>query len=141
MKVLIENEAGSHIKHLYDEQTFQLKSTCIVQRAYPFPYGFIIGTQSGMCLDCFLLTHKPIRSGEIVKAEPIGMFEQIENGQEDHNILAVRTGEQFEVTRELQDKLREFVLNVFADVPGKSMRVGSFLSKDTALKLIKASQR
>jgi hypothetical protein len=58
MKVLIENEAGSSTKHLYDEQTFQLKSTRTVQRPYPFPYGFIIGTQSGdgMCLDCFLLT-------------------------------------------------------------------------------------
>src|SRR5947208_1189948 len=47
MRVLIENEAGSRTKHLYDEQTFQLKSTRTVQHPYPFPYGFIIGTQSG----------------------------------------------------------------------------------------------
>jgi inorganic pyrophosphatase len=138
MKVLIENEAGSLIKHLYDERTFKLMSTRRVQRAYPFPYGFIIGTESGdgMCLDCFLLTRDAITSGEIVEAEPIGMFEQIEDGKEDHNILAVPAGEQFELTAEVQDILRDFVMNVFADVPGKSMTVGRFLSKEEALSLI-----
>ena len=44
MKVLIENEAGSKVKHLYDEMTFKLMSTRKLQRAYPFPYGFVIGT-------------------------------------------------------------------------------------------------
>jgi inorganic pyrophosphatase len=138
MKVLIENEAGSSIKHLYDERTFTLKSTRIVRCAYPFPYGFIIGTRSGddMCLDCFLLTESVVRSGEILEVEPIGMFEQIEDDREDHNILAVRFGELFEVTLEVQERLRAFVLNVFADVPGKRMSVGRFLGKEAALALI-----
>jgi len=142
MKVLIENEAGSKVKHLYDEMTFKLMSTRKVQRAYPFPYGFVIGTRSGdgMCLDCFLLTREAIPSGEIVEAEPIGMFEQIEDGKEDHNVLAVRAGEAFDVTPDVQDTLRGFVMNVFADVPGKSMTVGRFLGKDDALALIAASQ-
>jgi inorganic pyrophosphatase len=143
MKVLIENEAGSSTKRLYDEQTFQLKSTRTVQRPYPFPYGFIIGTQSGdgMCLDCFLLTRASIRSGEIVNVEPIGMFEQIEDSQEDHNILVVLAGEEFEVTPAIEEKLRTFVLHVFADVPGKSMRVGRFLGKEAAWELITASRK
>jgi inorganic pyrophosphatase len=142
MKVLIENEAGSSVKHHYDELTFKLMSARKVQRPYPFPYGFIVGTRSGdgMCLDCFLLTHEAIPPGEIVEAEPIGMFEQIEDGKEDHNILAVRAGEVFDVTPDVQDTLRAFVLNVFADVPGKSMTVGRFLGKDAALALIAASQ-
>jgi hypothetical protein len=67
------------------------------------------------------------------------MFEQIEDGKEDHNILAVRAGEGFELTPAVQDKLRSFVLNVFADVPGKSMTAGGFLGKDEALDLIAAS--
>jgi len=142
MRVLIENEAGSRIKHLYDERSFKLLSTRTVRCAYPFPYGFIIGTQSGdgMCLDCFLLTSEFIRSGEIVEAEPIGMFEQIEDGQEDHNILAVPPGEGFDLSVDVQDKLREFVLNVFADVPGKRMTVGRFLGKEAALSLIAATR-
>jgi len=142
MKVLIENEAGSQTKHLYDEHTFKLQSTRTVQRAYPFPYGFVIGTQSGdgMCLDCFLLTRNLLRSGEIVDAEPIGLFEQIEDGQEDHNILAVRSGERFEITPDVQDELRDFVLNVFADIPGKRIAVGRFLGKEAALSLIAATR-
>jgi len=141
MKVLIENEAGSAIKHLYDEQTFKLKSARAVLRPYPVPYGFIIGTRSGdgMCLDCFLLTEEAVPTGTIVDAQPIGMFEQIEDGKEDHNILAIRRGEKFELTSGVKDALREFVLNVFADVPGKSMRVGRFLGKQAALDLIAAS--
>lgn len=138
MKVFIENEPGSKVKHLYDEHMFILKSTRAVQRAYPFPYGFIIGTQSGdgMCLDCFLLTKDVIRSGTIVDAEPIGMFEQIEDGQEDHNILAIRTGEPFELTTDDQERLRDFVLNVFGDVPGKRISVGRFLGTEAAQSLI-----
>jgi inorganic pyrophosphatase len=141
MKVLIENEAGSLIKHRYDECTFKLMATRRVQRAYPFPYGFVVGTRSGdgMCLDCFLLTSKAIASGEMIEAEPIGMFEQVEDGKEDHNILAVQAGEEFELDLAVEDVLRDFVMNVFADVPGKSMTVGRFLGRDDALALIERS--
>ena len=141
MKVLIENEAGSLIKYRYDECTFKLMATRRVQRAYPFPYGFIVGTRSGdgMCLDCFLLTQKALSSGEMIEAEPIGMFEQVEDGKEDHNILAVQAGDEFEVDLAVQDALRDFVMNVFGDVPGKSMTVGRFLGKDAALALIARS--
>jgi len=143
MRVLIENEAGSQTKHLYDEQSFKLLSTRTVRLAYPFPYGFIIGTRSGdrMALDCFLLTNGVIGSGEIVEAEPIGMFEQIEDDEQDHNILAVLFGESFDVTAQVQDTLRNFVLNVFADIPGKRMAVGRFLGRESALSLIAASTR
>jgi inorganic pyrophosphatase len=141
MKVLIENEAGSKIKYRYDECTFKLMATRKVQRAYPFPYGFVVGTRSGdgMCLDCFLLTHEDVPSGEMVEAEPIGMFEQTEDGKEDHNILAVRAGEKFDLTIPVQEALKDFVMNVFADVPGKSMAVGRFLGKEEALALIARS--
>ena len=88
-----------------------------------------------MCLDCFLLTQKTISSGEMIEAEPIGMFEQIENGKEDHNILAVQAGEEFELDLAIQDALRDFVMNVFAAFR-KSMTVGRFLGKDDAVALI-----
>jgi hypothetical protein len=69
------------------------------------------------------------------------MTEQIEVGKKDHNILAVRTGDSCELTPAIQDKLRDFVLNVFADIRGKSMRVGRFLGKQEALDLIVASPK
>jgi inorganic pyrophosphatase len=142
MKVFIENEAGSNIKHLYDEQTLALRSTRTVARAYPFPYGFIIGTQSGdgMCLDCYLLTREDIPSGTTVDAEPIGVLEQIEDGQEDHNILAVQPGEHFELTPAVETQLRDFVLNVFGDIPGKRITVGHLLDRTAALSLIAAAR-
>ena len=93
-----------------------------------------------MCLDCFLLTKDVIRSGEIVNAEPIGMFEQIEDDQEDHKILAVRPGKNFALTSEVQTTFKDFVLNVFADVPGKRMTVGRFLGREAALSLLEASR-
>ena len=58
------------------------------------------------------------------------MFEQIEDEKEDHNILAVRTGQRFEVTTQVGNTLREFVLNVFVDVPGKSICVARLLPHD-----------
>jgi inorganic pyrophosphatase len=94
-----------------------------------------------MCLDCFLLTRKDIPSGTLVEAEPIGLLEQIEDGKEDHNILAVQPGEHFELTPEVEAQLRDFVLNVFADVPGKRIAVGRLLDKAAALSLIAATRR
>ena len=98
MKVFIENEAGSNIKHLYDEKKFELHDTMQVARAYPFPYGFILNTtgEDGDNLDVFVLTNKTLKTGEIVEVEIIGLMEQFEKswgpdkGKEemDHNIIA-----------------------------------------------------
>jgi hypothetical protein len=60
--------------------------------------------------------------------------------EEDHNILAVRSGERFEITPDVQDELRDFVLNVFADIPGKRIAVGRFLGKEAALSLVAATR-
>jgi len=53
LRVFIENEAGSRRKNIYDERTVTYLRTVDVSRAYPFPYGFVIGTRSGDCVDCF----------------------------------------------------------------------------------------
>ena len=58
-----------------------------------------------------------------MEAEPIGLFEQIEDDQEDHNILAVQRGERFDLTTDVQKELTDFVLNVFADVSRKRILV------------------
>jgi inorganic pyrophosphatase len=53
-KVFIENEQGSDRKNHHDEKTLTLLRSETVSRAYPYPYGFIIGTANadGDCLDC-----------------------------------------------------------------------------------------
>ena len=94
MHVLIENEAGSRAKNTYDERTLAFVRSAEVSAAYPFPYGFAIGTRSGDgdAVDCFVLTDKPLASGSIVECEPLALLEQIEDGEIDHKVLAALAG-------------------------------------------------
>ncbi len=63
MRVLIENEAGSRTKNTYDERTLAFVRSAQVSAAYPFPYGFAVGTKSGDgdAVDCFVLTDEPLK--------------------------------------------------------------------------------
>lgn len=142
MKVFIENEANSDQKNIFDEKTLEYKKTYIVSRKYPFPYGFIPETTSGDgdCLDCFVLTNRPLAKGAMVEAEPIGLMEQIEDGEEDHKILAVLPGEDFELTDIVKAQLKEFTEHVFDHKEGKKMCVGNFYDKDKALEALADSQ-
>lgn len=142
MKIFIENEAGSDQKNIFDEKTLEYKKTYIVSRKYPFPYGFIPETTSGDgdCLDCFVLTNKPLAKGTMIEAGPIGLMEQIEDGEEDHKILAVLPGEDFELTDIVKTQLKEFTEHVFDHKEGKKMRVGNFYDKDKALETLADSQ-
>ncbi len=138
LKVFIENESGSNQKNLYNEKTLKYKKTVTVSRKYPFPYGFILGTTSGDGdnLDCFIITEKKLKSGQTVECEPIGMMEQIEDGKEDHNILARLFGDEVVIDEEIKSQLTEFVSHVFDHKVGKVIMIGQFLSKDEALKYI-----
>lgn len=138
MKVFIENEAGSDQKNIFDEKTLEYSRTRTVSALYPFPYGFLLDTTSGDGdnLDCFVLTKKPLKSREIVEVEPIGMFEEIEDGEEDHKILAVLPGEIWEIDENLEQTFRDFSAKVFSHLPGKKKTVGRFLGKENALQLI-----
>lgn len=148
MKVFIENEAGSDQKNLYNEKTLEYKKTVTVSRKYPYPYGFILNTTSGDGdnLDCFIITDKELKSGQVVECEPIGLMEQIEtawekskNGieEEDHNVLAILPNEKVEIDDSVKEKLREFISHVFDHLPNKKVRVGNFLDRDSALRYIK----
>ena len=132
--VFVQNEAGSDRKNYHDEKTLECKSTKQVSRPYPYPYGFIIGTTAGDGgnLDCFVITSQPLRTGQALECEPIGLMEQIEDGEEDHNVLAIPVGETLRITPEIERILTEFVMNVFAHVEGKQMRVGRFLNAQEA---------
>ena len=46
VQVFIQNEAGSNQKHHHNEKTLEWKRVAKVSRAYPFPYGFIVGTSA-----------------------------------------------------------------------------------------------
>ncbi|MEX0599432.1 MAG: inorganic diphosphatase [Rhodothermales bacterium] len=137
--VFIQNVAGSTTKHRHDEKMLELQSTEQVSRAYPFPYGFVIDTAAddGLNVDCFVITERRLRSGQIVECEPIGLMEQIDAGAEDHNVIARLPDEHVEITSELQDTLIEFARGVFEHVPDKPIEVGRFLDAEAALEHIR----
>ena len=134
MKIFVQNEAGSNLKNYHDEKTLEWKRRVEVSRAYPYPYGFVIGTTGadGCNVDCFVLTPEPIRTGEAVECEVIGLMEQIEDGEADHNVLAVPRGQPFHVSFEVRSRLADFVSHVFEHVEGKQIRVGQFLGAEAA---------
>jgi inorganic pyrophosphatase len=141
MKVFIQNEAGSSQKNYHDEKTLEWKSVVPVSRCYPFAYGFVIGTSSadGCNLDCFVITQQKLKMGQVVECEPIGLMEQVEDGKEDHNILAALKSEDVAIDREVQAMLTEFVCHVFDHVEGKQIRVGRFLGPREAMAHLEAS--
>ncbi len=104
MKVFIQNEAGSFVKNYHDEKTLEYKRAARVSRAYPFPYGFILNTTAddGLNVDCFVLTRTALRTGQIVECDPVGLMEQMEDGKEDHNVLAVIRGEDKPLDRKIK---------------------------------------
>ena len=145
IKVFIENETGSDQKNIYNEKTLQYKKTVIISRGYPYPYGFILNTTGGDGdnVDCFVLTKKKLKTGEIIKCKPIAIMKQIESSstkpgveEEDHNILAVLEDETFEIDDTLKDKLSEFVSHAFDHLPDKKVKVGNFLDEKKAIEYI-----
>lgn len=135
MRVFIENEAGSFVKHLHDEKTLRLRGTAQVSRAYPFPYGFVLETsaEDGDNVDCFVLTSQPLSAGQIVECEPIAMMEQVEDGAVDHNILAALPGEELTLDHETRQILVDFAKHVFEHIPGKQMKIGEFRDREAAI--------
>jgi len=140
-EVFVENESDSDQKNIYNEKTQEYIKTVTVSRKYPYAYGFLLDTTSGDGdnLDCFVITEQPFKTGSIVEVEPIGLMEQIDDGEEDHNILAVPVGEVAAVNDEVKEKLTDFIDHVF-DHLDKTVEVGRFLGIDAALSEIEKTQ-
>ena len=141
MRVLIENEAGSRRKNTYDETSLLWLKAEDVSAAYPFPYGFVVGTKAGDgdAADCFILTARNLASGTIADCEPVGLLEQVEDGEVDHKVLAVLPGETFALDQ-AEPALRAFVNSVFAHVPGKQMTIGRLLDRQAAEAYLRTSR-
>ncbi len=134
LRVFIENEAGSDIKHHYDEDTYKVLRTERVGAEYPYPYGFVPGTLApdGDAADCFVITHRALRSGAVVDCEPIALLEQTEGGQTDHNVLAVIAGEPIPDLAEVRATISRFIEQFRAGVPGGEGVPGGLLEVEDA---------
>lgn len=134
MQVFIENQAGSRRKNIYDERTLKHLRTVDVSASYPYPYGFVIGTTSGDgdAVDCFVLSSQPVVAGTTLECDPIGLLEQVEDGEIDHKVLAVPAGTSATIDETVVAALKEFVSGVFSHVPDKRMEIGRLLGKEAA---------
>ncbi len=141
MQIFIENEAGSDQKNLFNEKTLEYRKTVTVSAKYPFPYGFLLNTTSGDGdnLDCFVLTKTPLKSSQILEVEPIGMFEEMEDGEKDPKVLCVLKGDSWNLDEEIQQTFKDFTKKVFSHLPNKKKEIGRFLGKEEALRLIEKS--
>jgi inorganic pyrophosphatase len=139
LKVFVQNEAGSNQKNIYNEKTLEYIRTETVTGVYPYPYGFILGTTSGDedNLDCYVITEKHLKTGQIVDCEPIGIMEQTEDNEVDNNIIAVLSDEIEDEKNIVDDKLKsrltDFTMHAFDHIKGKKMTVGRFLGKEDAI--------
>lgn len=138
--VFVENEAGSDIKHHYDEATLSVKRTERVGAAYPFPYGFVPETLApdGDAVDCFVLTDRALPTGTTVEALPIAFVEQTEAGSIDNNVLAVLPGESVPDLNAAVERIAAFIEEFRAGDPDRVSRVGRMLGGDEAIAYIAA---
>jgi inorganic pyrophosphatase len=138
MRVFVQNEAGSFVKNYHDEKTLEFKGTAQVSRAYPFPYGFILNTTAddGLNVDCFVLTEAALHTGQVVECDSVGLMEQIEDGKEDHNVLAVIRGGEERLDSKIKEVLVEFVSHVFDHVAVKKISAGVFRSRECAIEYV-----
>lgn len=70
-------------------------------------------------MDCYIITDTKFEVGSIVECEPVGVLEQFDVDGEDHNILAVVSGEQREVDKNVKKKILEFHEHFYDDRPEK----------------------
>lgn len=138
IKVFVQNEAESDLKHTYDEKSLTYLSSQRVSCPYPFPYGFILNTTSddGDNLDCFVITSRRLTRGTVVSCQPVGVLEQIEDGLADHNVLAVLPDENLAIDADIVERLKQFIMHVFAHVPDKTIEVGRLLDERSAFEII-----
>ncbi|HET7804399.1 MAG TPA: inorganic diphosphatase [Pseudolabrys sp.] len=134
MQVFIENQAGSRRKNIYDVRTLRHLRTVDVSASYPYPYGFVIGTVSGDgdAVDCFVLTSEQFTAGTTLDCDPIGLLEQVEDGEVDHKVLAAPTGASVTIDDAVIAALKEFISRVFSHVPDKRMEIGRLLDRHAA---------
>jgi inorganic pyrophosphatase len=142
IKVLIQVEASSSARNIYNEKTLEFIETRQGIHPYPYPYGFIPGTnaEDGDCVDCYVITHDILKAGTIVDCEIIGLLEQDEDGEIDHKILAAIPGQKVEVNTALAQELSDFIQLIFSNAPEMTVKVGEFLPREEALKHIQKFQ-
>jgi inorganic pyrophosphatase len=140
--MFIQVEAGSCDRNIYNEKTLEYIKTNHGSHPYPYPYGFIVGTnaEDGACVDCYLITKNKVEAGSIVECEPVGLLEQHEDSEIDHKVLAVLPGEGTQLDPLIVEELQIFIKKIFSEHPDMNVRVGPVHSREAALQHLQESE-
>ncbi len=141
IQVLIQVAAGSCDRRIYNERTLEYLGTRAGSHPYPYPYGFVVGTnaEDGACVDCYLITNDKVEAGSIVECEPVGLLLQDEGGEMDHKVLAALPGQDATIGPELFEVLQGFLSSIFASADVE-IRVGPILPREAAVNYLQNSR-
>ena len=142
IKVVVQIEAGSCERWLFNERTLEPKGKFFMRLPFPYPYGFVLGTSAadGDCVDCYIITKDKLMGGSIVDCEPVGLLEQDEDGEVDHKVLAALPGGDVVMDQKLLDELRSFIYELVSPYPDSHVQIGRILPQGAALKHLKEYQ-
>lgn len=130
LKAFIEISKNSYYKYELCKISDQLILDRPIGQSIPANYGFIPNT---LCddndpLDVFVITKWPVIQSSSVKIEIIGMFECIDNGQNDPKLVAQLKDEQY------ASKLEINRIETYLKTYKNGFEVIKFVSKEEALK-------
>ncbi len=95
--VVIEISKGSKMKYELDKETGMLKLDRVLHTSthYPANYGFIPRTyaEDNDPLDALVLCSEQIVPMTLVKCYPIGVISMMDNGANDHKVVAIPFGD------------------------------------------------
>lgn len=143
MQVFIEAERNSPIRTRHNEQTLELLQTFSVSKPYPFAYGFILGTATSArdALDCFVVTHRPVKIGDSIACQPVDAFIQHEDEEEDVKVIAVDAENPPEVDlSQTVDLIQAFIIEIFNNAPEIRISFSALFGKEKTIQVIQAAQ-
>ncbi len=149
--VMVEIPRGSRNKYEYDyeEERFYLDRMLFSSVHYPTDYGFIPKTlaEDGDALDALVIVGEATFPGCYIRVEPVGVFEMWDEKGPDQKVLCVPVSDpQWNWVQQLDDVphhlLKEIThfFEVYKDLEKKETKVGDWLGKEAALKIVAEAQ-
>lgn len=149
--VMVEIPRGSRNKYEYDSETkrFYLDRMLFSSVHYPADYGFIPETlaEDGDELDALVIVGEATFPGCLIRVEVVGAFEMWDEKGPDQKILCVPVSDpQWNWVESLEDVpphlLKEIThfFQVYKDLEKKKTKVGDWLDKDEAMRIVAEAQ-
>jgi inorganic pyrophosphatase len=147
---VIEISAGTRNKYELDKKTGLLRLDRVIYSSvmYPADYGFIPQSywDDDDPLDVLVIGRYPAVPLTIVPARPIGVMQMIDDEEQDNKIIAVSAVDpKYDQLQDIEDlethmlkEIKHF-FEIYKDLQGKKVKVGQFLNRSEALKIIRKS--